>query len=59
VFATELSALASEARALLFDAIDLAVSGRSWDQFRETLGLSPEQAQARVELIVRSLLQAR
>jgi AcrR family transcriptional regulator len=56
VFAAELSKLASDERAVLFDAIDLAVSGRSWDHFRETLGLSSEQARTRVELIVRSLL---
>jgi TetR/AcrR family transcriptional regulator, regulator of autoinduction and epiphytic fitness len=56
VFAAELAALPPDDRAVLFDAIDLAVSGRMWDGLREELGLSPEASQARIHCTVRALL---
>jgi TetR/AcrR family transcriptional regulator of autoinduction and epiphytic fitness len=57
VFARELSAREPEGRAVLFDAIDLTVSGRFWDGLRDELGLAPAAAGARIELVVRALLR--
>jgi TetR/AcrR family transcriptional regulator, regulator of autoinduction and epiphytic fitness len=56
VFAAELAAREAPERAILFDAIDLAVCGRAWDCLRDELGLTPTAAAARVELTVRRLL---
>jgi len=58
VFATELSACVTDQRAVLFDALDLTVSGRTWDGLRDELGLDPTAAEARIELTVRRLLGA-
>jgi len=58
VFATELAALDADERAVLFDALDLAVCGRMWDGLREELGLDIAAAQARVLLTVRALLRS-
>jgi hypothetical protein len=56
VFAAELSAREPGARAVLFDALDLAVSGRAWDALRDELGLEAIAAEARMHLIVSRLL---
>jgi AcrR family transcriptional regulator len=56
VFAAELGARAGGDRALLFDTLDLAVSGRVWDGFRDELGLDVDAAQGRVGHLVRALL---
>jgi AcrR family transcriptional regulator len=56
VFAGELAACGSGDRPVLYDTIDLAVSGRVWDGFRDELGLAADVAQVRVEHLVRALL---
>lgn len=56
VFAAELSARDPGARAILFDALDLAISGRAWDALRDELGLEAIAAEARLHLLVARLL---
>jgi AcrR family transcriptional regulator len=58
VFAAELAACAAAHRGVLFDTLDLAVSGRVWDGFRDELGLAADAARLRVEHVVTALLMA-
>jgi AcrR family transcriptional regulator len=56
VFAPELDALDSSARARTLDALYLAVSGPAWEALRHDRGLSPEQASAVVCRLVTAVL---